>query len=85
VLLNANVALLALPSVDLGNHARTPAQFASYLSIITSLGSVVTGLLLLRQYRTTPQDVTEEVVSHLIRSFTPISSLTAFDALTVTG
>jgi len=63
VLLNANVAFLAIPSVDPGEHVRTPAQLASYLSIIASVGSVVTGLLLLRQHRTKPQDSAEEVVS----------------------
>jgi len=66
VLLNANVAFLAIPSVDIGDRARTPAQLASYLSIITSLGSIVTGLLLLRQHRTKPQDAAEEVVSHFV-------------------
>ena len=66
MLLNANVAFLAIPSVDPGNHTRTPAQLASYLSIVTAVGSVVTGLLLLRQHRTKPQDAAEEVVSHPI-------------------
>ena len=65
MLLNANVAFLAIPSVDPGNDTRTPAQLASYLSMITSVGSVVTGLLLLRQYRTKPQNAAQEVVSHL--------------------
>ena len=66
MLLNANVAFLAIPSVDPGGHTRTPAQLASYLSTIASIGSVVTGLLLLRQYRTKPRDSAEEVVSHPI-------------------
>ena len=64
MLLNANVAFLSIPSVDPGDRARTPAQIASYLSILTSIGSVVTGLLLLRQNRTKPQDAAVEVVSH---------------------
>ena len=68
MLLNANVAFLAIPSVDPGNRTRTPSQLASYLSIITSVGSIVIGLLLLRQHRTKPQDSADEVVSHLIRS-----------------
>ncbi|TFK67230.1 hypothetical protein BDN72DRAFT_822647 [Pluteus cervinus] len=50
VLLNANVAFLAIQSVD--THAdlsfRSPAQITSYLSIITSIGSIVLGLLLTR-------------------------------------
>ena len=66
MLLNANVAFLAIPSVDPGNHIRTPAQLASYLSVITSIGSIVIGLLLLRQHRTKPQDAAEEVVSHFV-------------------
>ena len=67
MLLNANVAFLAIPSVDPGNHVRTPAQLASYLSIITSVGSVVTGLLLLRKHRAELLDTAERVVSHPIR------------------
>ena len=66
MLLNANVAFLAIPSVDLGNHIRTPVQLASYLSVIASVGSVVTGLLLLRQHRAKPQDAAEDVVSQFI-------------------
>ena len=63
MLLNANVAFLAIPSVDPGDHIRTPAQLASFMSIVTSIGSVVVGLLLLRQHRTKPHDAAEEVVS----------------------
>ena len=66
MLLNANVAFLAIPSVDSGDHTRTPTQVASYLSIITSTGSVVVSLLLLRQHRTKPHDSAEEVVSYII-------------------
>jgi len=65
VLLIANVAFLTIPSVDPGNRACTPAQLASYLSIITSIGSIVTGLLLLRQHRTKPQDAAGEVDNYL--------------------
>lgn len=71
VLLIANVAFLALPSVDPGNHHRTPVQLASYLSIITSIGSTVIGLLLLRQHRTKPQDASEEVVDYLRSRYHP--------------
>jgi len=77
VLLNANVAFLAIPSVDPGDRNRSPTQLASYLSIVASVGSVVTGLLLLRQHRTKPQDSAEEVVSYPVRPLAPISSLTA--------
>ena len=85
MLLNANVAFLAIPSVDPGKHIRTPTQIASYLSILTSIGSVVTGLLLLRQHRTKPQDAAGEVVSHPVRSPSPIHPLTATDASPVIG
>ena len=63
MLLVANAAFLAVPSVDPGNGTRAPAQLANYLSVITSIGGIVTGLLLLRQHRTKPQDAAEEVVS----------------------
>ena len=75
MLLNANVAFLAIQSVDHGGRTRTPAQLASYLSIITSIGSVVIGLLLLRHHRTKPHDSSDEVVSRIIWS-RPSSSLT---------
>lgn len=78
MLLNANVAFF----VDPGNHIRTPAQLACYFSIITSVGSVVTGLLLLRQHRAKPQQAVDDVVSYPIRSPAHIPSLTA---LTRTG
>jgi len=73
VLLNANVAFLAIPSVDPGDRDRSPAQLASYLSIVASVGSVVTGLLLLRHHMVKPHDAAEEVVSRPIRSLSPLS------------
>lgn len=85
MLLNVNVAFLAVPGVDPGNHTRTPAQLASYLSIVVSLGSIVTGLLLLQQYRAEPEDVVAEVVSHLIRSLTHTPPLTEFGVFSVIG
>ncbi|KAG9220617.1 hypothetical protein CCMSSC00406_0003716 [Pleurotus cornucopiae] len=53
VLLNANVALLAIQSVDNGeSHGiRSPIQIASYMSIAWSIGSIIAGLLLVRQNR----------------------------------
>ncbi|KAF8183149.1 hypothetical protein BJ912DRAFT_976800 [Pholiota molesta] len=54
VLLNANVAFLAIQSVDssapLGG--RSGQQRASYFSIMTSIGAIVLGLLLVRQHTT---------------------------------
>ncbi|KAK7023181.1 hypothetical protein R3P38DRAFT_3537281 [Favolaschia claudopus] len=54
VVLNANVAFLAIQSVD-NNGAiapnRSPAQISSYLSILASIGSIVVGLLLTNYHR----------------------------------
>lgn len=63
MLLTANVAFLALPSVDLGKDSKTSAQVASYASIITSIGSILTGLLLIR-YRFGQGDTLEKTVRH---------------------
>ncbi|KAJ7173493.1 hypothetical protein C8R46DRAFT_1082980, partial [Mycena filopes] len=52
VVLNANVAFLSIQSVDQGGFPtdnRSPAQISSYLSILTSIGSIVIGLLLAKQ------------------------------------
>ncbi|CAK5278334.1 unnamed protein product [Mycena citricolor] len=54
VILNANVAFLAIQSVDNGGSAvssRTPTQLASYCSIFTSVGAIIFGLLLVKQNR----------------------------------
>jgi hypothetical protein len=55
VLLNANVAFLAIQSVDnaASNGHRSNAQRASYFSIITSIAAIILGLLLVRQHHTT--------------------------------
>jgi len=62
-MLNVNMAFLAIPGVNPGNDTHTQAQLASYLSIVTSIGSIVIGLLLLRQHRTKVQG-SGETVSH---------------------
>ena len=85
MLLIANVAFLAIPSVDSGDRSRSPGQLISYLSVITSIGSIVMGLLLLRHHRTKPQDAAEEVVSRFTRPFTPIPSLTAVSTVSMIG
>ena len=64
VILNANVAFLALPSVDSGNGIRTAPQVVSDISIVASIGSILIGLLLVRQYRVRPRDTVEEAVGH---------------------
>ncbi|KAJ7927518.1 hypothetical protein B0H13DRAFT_1970716 [Mycena leptocephala] len=57
VVLNANVAFLAIQSVDNvdnnghQNPNRSPTQISSYLSILTSIGSIIIGLLLVKQNR----------------------------------
>ncbi|KAL0064131.1 hypothetical protein AAF712_008991 [Marasmius tenuissimus] len=51
VLLNANVAFLAIQSVDEAtyNPHRSPAQVLSFLSVVSSIGSVIIGLMLARK------------------------------------
>ncbi|KAK0449708.1 uncharacterized protein EV420DRAFT_760800 [Desarmillaria tabescens] len=58
VLLNANVAFLAIQSVDESseNAGRSPAQISSYVSIIASIGSIILGLLLIRKNRSKARD-----------------------------
>ncbi|KAI0346479.1 hypothetical protein BDW22DRAFT_1352569 [Trametopsis cervina] len=52
VLLNANVAFLAVPHLIPDDMtSSTTGQVASYLSLLTSAGSVIIGLLLQRQHR----------------------------------
>lgn len=64
-MLNANVAFLGIQSVDvMGNH-RSPAQISSYLSIIANIGSILLGLLLMRQNRTKSRETANEAVSYL--------------------
>jgi hypothetical protein len=65
VILNANVAFLAIQSVDgySSKRTRSPAQIASYLSLVTSAGAVILGLLLVRQNRTKPRETPLEAVS----------------------
>ena len=51
MLLSANVGFLAIQSVDISDrHYSSGAQIASYLSIVTTVGSILLGMrLLLRQ------------------------------------
>jgi len=69
ILLTANVSFLSIQSVDQsGGVARSPAQIASYLSIVTSSGSMILGLLLLKQTRNrdreTPAEAAEFIRQH---------------------
>ncbi|KAK7048564.1 hypothetical protein R3P38DRAFT_2606375 [Favolaschia claudopus] len=54
VVLNANVGFLSIQSVDTlgGIKGRSAVQIFSYLSILASIGSIILGLLLVRQNRT---------------------------------
>ncbi|KAI0642660.1 hypothetical protein C8Q79DRAFT_1013332 [Trametes meyenii] len=65
VLLNANVAFLAIPSVDDGTTTLTAAQISSYLSIVTSVGSILLGLLLVRQHRVKSKDTADDAWRYL--------------------
>ena len=66
VMLNANVAFLAIQSVDVNaDPYRSPAQISSYLSIIANIGSIILGLLLMRQNRTKSKETADEAVSYL--------------------
>ncbi|KAK0452419.1 hypothetical protein EV421DRAFT_1768788 [Armillaria borealis] len=62
VLLNANVAFIAIQSVDdSSDHpGRSPAQISSYISIIASIGSIILGLLLIRKNRSKARDSSQE-------------------------
>ncbi|KAK0452421.1 hypothetical protein EV421DRAFT_1731069 [Armillaria borealis] len=53
VLLNVNVAFLAIQSVDdsSAKDGRSLAQILSYISIIASIGSIILGLLMIRKSR----------------------------------
>ncbi|KAJ7640899.1 hypothetical protein DFH06DRAFT_1477813 [Mycena polygramma] len=54
VLLNANVAFLAIQSVDNNGNIhrnRSPTQLSSYISMLTSIASIMIGLLLTKQNR----------------------------------
>ncbi|KAG1798696.1 uncharacterized protein BJ212DRAFT_200958 [Suillus subaureus] len=65
VLLNANVGFLAINTVDKGG--RDAIQLASYMSLVTSLGSIVLGLSFVSYDRTSGQNTATEVVEFLGR------------------
>ncbi|KAL4255580.1 hypothetical protein AB1N83_011443 [Pleurotus pulmonarius] len=78
VLLNANIALLAIQSVDdSGTSAtRSPIQIFSYVSMAMSTGSIVLGLLLVRQTRTkTPKRNATAMLAHSIQTRAILYSL----------
>lgn len=64
VILNANVAFLSIQNVNNpSDKSRSPAQLASYLSVVTSAGAIILGLLLVRQNRTKSRETPEQAVS----------------------
>ncbi|KAK0192797.1 hypothetical protein F5146DRAFT_1041518 [Armillaria mellea] len=67
VLLNANVAFLAIQSVDDSSDkaGRSSAQISSYISIIASIGSIILGLLLIRKNRSKESGATTEAWTFL--------------------
>ncbi|KAF8155641.1 hypothetical protein B0H34DRAFT_808691 [Crassisporium funariophilum] len=76
VLLNANVAFLAIQSVDIDhNPYRSPAQISSYLSVIASIGSIILGLLLVRQNRTKNRDTASDAERFMRKRSHPLLGL----------
>ncbi|KAG2028417.1 hypothetical protein BDR03DRAFT_1019833, partial [Suillus americanus] len=65
VLLNANVGFLAINTVDKGG--RDAIQMASYMSLVTSLGSIVLGLFFVSHGRASGQDTAMEAAGFLDR------------------
>ncbi|KAJ7472336.1 hypothetical protein B0H11DRAFT_2038630 [Mycena galericulata] len=71
VLLNADMAFLAIPTVDNGLNisARSISQIASYFSVVASLGSIIVGLILVRQYRPRRDDPIDVAAQFMGRHF----------------
>jgi hypothetical protein len=67
IILTANVSFLAIPSVGNGPSqlSNSIAQNASYVSVITSTGSIILALLLSRQNRCKSRQSVEEIVSKI--------------------
>lgn len=65
VLLNANVGFLAINTVDRGG--RDAIQMASYMSLVTSLGSIVLGLFFVSHDRTSGTNTATEAAVFLGR------------------
>jgi hypothetical protein len=66
-MLSVTVGFLAIPGVIPSNNNATPvatsSQIASYLSLISSVGSIVVGLLLVRHHRTKKEEDPDGAVS----------------------
>ncbi|KAJ7128231.1 hypothetical protein C8R43DRAFT_1240277 [Mycena crocata] len=77
VLLNANVGFLAINSVDIptldGRHSLI--QIASYFSTVASIGSMILGLLLVRQNRTKFHESAGDIAASVHRRTSKIFGL----------
>ncbi|KAF5310830.1 hypothetical protein D9619_008028 [Psilocybe cf. subviscida] len=62
IMLNANVAFLAIQSVDNAAPSRSWAQIFSYASTIANLASMILGLLLMRQLRITRSGMSKDLI-----------------------
>ncbi|KAJ6473542.1 hypothetical protein C8R47DRAFT_714054 [Mycena vitilis] len=74
IVLNANVSFLSIQSVDQGGGIvsnRSPAQIASYLSIACSVGSIILGLLLLKQVRNRDRNTPTEAANFMLNHSHP--------------
>ncbi|KAF8814751.1 hypothetical protein BYT27DRAFT_7334287 [Phlegmacium glaucopus] len=79
LLLNVNVAFLGKQS---GDANRSPVQISSYCSIIASIGSIILGLLLVRQNQTKNRD-TADIVQQFWRIRAHHSSLLGLETLAI--
>ncbi|KAG2154266.1 uncharacterized protein EDB93DRAFT_1050734, partial [Suillus bovinus] len=65
VLLSVNVGFLAISTVDKGG--RSPIQIASYMSLVTSLGSIILGVFLVWHERTSGDNTAMEAASFALK------------------
>lgn len=65
VLLNVNVGFLAITSVDKGG--KSAIQMASYMSLVTSMGSIILGIFLVWHERTSGDNTAFEAASFALR------------------
>jgi hypothetical protein len=62
VILNANVGFLTIKNIGGTGNVPSAAEIASYLSMLTSTGSIITGLLLVRQNKTKDREESHKAV-----------------------
>ncbi|KAJ6488057.1 hypothetical protein C8R45DRAFT_265104 [Mycena sanguinolenta] len=78
VVLNANVAFLSIQSVDQGGNlvsTRSPAQIASYVSILASIASTIIGLLLVKHHRNRDRDSAADAATFMFNRTHPTLGL----------